>query len=339
MNRQQQTGAVMISALIIFVLVVSLAVGVGAHHQRSLMRAESRFHGNQAREYLFGAEQMGLFALDMDHKDDEENGQMVDSLDEFWAQGQTFPLDEGIMEGQLIDLQSLLDVNRLAVLAQTGQDSGATNPERFTADQRRFIRLLQLLNEEEPMDISTAVEILEAVVDWIDADDEEFGFGGAESLYYQRQDPPVAPANRPLKSVTELRWVKGLTPELFQALAPHITALPAGTGLNVNTASRTILRTINVSNNLEPVSELNGEELELERGAVGYGDVAEFLAGTVPSSLAVLGDIAADGLTVSSDFYLLNSKVEIGRQRRSMVSLLQRENGKAKVLRHNDFVL
>ena len=336
---KQQSGAVMIAALIIFVLVVSLSVGIGAHHQRSLLRAESRFHGNQAREYLFGAEQMAMFALDQDHKSDQENGTAVDSLDEFWAQPQTFPLDEGVMEGEITDAQSRLDINRLAVTNQSADGQGPTSPERFTADQRRFIRLLQLLNEEQPMDVSAAVEILEAIIDWIDADDEEFGFGGAESLYYQRQDPPVAPANRPLTSITELRWVKGMTPELFNALRPYITALPAASGLNINTVDRTLLRTINVSTSLAPLPIIDGEALELERGAVGYGDVAEFLSGSVPSSLASQGDVAAEGLTVASDFFLLNAKVQVGRQRRTMLSLLKRENGKAKVIRHNDFDL
>ncbi|BFM09593.1 type II secretion system minor pseudopilin GspK [Halioxenophilus aromaticivorans] len=338
-NIQRQSGAVMIAALMIFVLVVSLSVGMGAHHQRSLMRAESRFHGNQAREYLFGAEQMGMFALDQDYKSDQENGAMVDSLDEFWAQPQTFPLDEGVMEGEIIDAQSRLDVNRLGVLADAEDEAGPTSPKRFTADQRRFIRLLQLLNEEQPMDVSAAIEILEAIVDWIDADDQEFGFGGAESLYYQRQDPPVTPANRLLTSVTELRWVKGMTPELFAALQPYITALPAGAGLNINTVDRTLLRTINVSTTLAPLPAVDGEALELERGAVGYGDVAEFLAGSVPSSLASQGDLSSEGLVVASDFFFLTAKVQVGRQRRSMLSILQRQNGVAKVIRHNDFVL
>jgi len=338
-GRKRQSGAVMIAALIIFVLVVALAVGIGASHQRSLMRFESRMHGDLAREYLLGGEQFGLYALDKDYKDDQENNEFVDSLDEIWAQGLSTPLDEGMMEGELVDAQGKLDVNRLATLAQNVEGAGPTSPERFTADQRRFIRLLQLLDEENPIDLNTAVEILEAVVDWIDADDNEFGFGGAESLFYQRQDPPLTPANRPLTSITELRWVKGITPQLYERLAPYITALPSAKGLNVNTANRLLLRTINVSNSLSPLTAVDGEALEVERGAVGYGDLSEFLAGSVPSSLSSQGDVVTEGLTVASDFYILDIKVQVGRQRRNMLSLLQRESGKAKVLRHNDFVL
>ncbi|WP_317932529.1 type II secretion system minor pseudopilin GspK [Halioxenophilus sp. WMMB6] len=334
---QAQRGAVMIAALIVASLVVALAVGLAVSHERSLLRAEARFHGSQAKEYLLGAEQLALFALAEDYKDDKENGEFTDTLDEAWAQELTFPLDEGFMQGQLTDAQSKFDVNRLAVTVNQ-QNKGPTSFDRFTEDQRRFLRLLQALDDENPMSLTDAIELLEAIVDWIDADDTNFGFGGAESLYYQRYEPPIKPPNGPLVSITELRLVKGMTPEIFDALAPFITALPEGGGLNVNTANVMLLRTINLPADLTPLALADAEEIELQRGGLGYQDIAEFSA-SLPPALTSRGDLSTDGLTVDSGYFVLSTQVEVGRQRRSLLSLLHREDDNTEVVRHSDFVL
>jgi len=54
-------------------------------------------------------------------------------------------------------------------------------------------------------------ELAQAVVDWVDEDDEITGDGGAESDYYGRLDPPYAAKNAPFDTVEELLMVKGFT--------------------------------------------------------------------------------------------------------------------------------
>lgn len=338
MIRSRQKGAVMIAALIITVLVVSLSVGLAVAHQRTQLSAESRFHGNQAREYLLGAEQLAAYVLEQDYQSDEEDNEFIDSTDEPWAQGITFPLDEGFMQGQLVDAQARFDLNRLATQV-TQQNLASNDPARFTEDQRRFIRLLQALDDENPMTESDAIATLEAIVDWIDADDNTFGFGGAESLFYQRFDPPVKIANRPLTSTTELLLIKGMTRELYLALTPYVTALPSGTGLNLNTAESKVLRTINISTTLAPLPEIDADDIIVERGATGYTDVASFLSGAVPTALAAAGTLDTDGLVVASDYFISTATVQVSRQRRTMLSLMHRNSGVVKPLRHSDFVL
>ena len=358
MNRTQQSGAVMIAALVISALVVSLSIGLAVSHDRSLLRAESRFHGNQAREYVFGGEDLARFVLDQDLDDDQQNNEVVDSYNEGWSEPQQFPLDEGALIGQIYDAQARFDINRL-VVAPTGQNNsqnggqnggqGSNNPQgnnnpqnlsptdpmRYTSDQRQFIRLLQLIDEENPMSLSDAVDILEAVIDWLDEDSTPFGFGGAESLYYQRADPPITPTNGPIISITELRYVKGITPEIYQALAPHIIALPAGNGMNVNTASKTLIKSLNVDSSLLPLSDEDADQIILDR-AGEYLDHQEFLGGQIPASLSSQGNFDTDNLTVDSQYFILSTHVEVGRQRRSIHSLLFRD-GSTSVVYHSDF--
>jgi DNA uptake protein ComE-like DNA-binding protein len=57
-------------------------------------------------------------------------------------------------------------------------------------------------------------EIADAILDWIDPDDEPRA-NGAESEYYSTLDPPYAPKNGPLDTVEELLLVRGVTPGLL----------------------------------------------------------------------------------------------------------------------------
>ena len=57
-------------------------------------------------------------------------------------------------------------------------------------------------------------EIADAILDWLDADDEAREFG-AESLYYSGLEPPYAPKNGQLDTVEDLLRVRGVTPALL----------------------------------------------------------------------------------------------------------------------------
>jgi type II secretory pathway component PulK len=54
----------------------------------------------------------------------------------------------------------------------------------------------------------------DAILDWIDPDDEQRD-NGAERDYYASLDPPYAPRNGPLGSIDELLLVRGVTPALL----------------------------------------------------------------------------------------------------------------------------
>jgi len=57
-------------------------------------------------------------------------------------------------------------------------------------------------------------EVIDSVVDWLDADDLA-GDNGAENLYYNALDPPYFCKNGPLDSIDEMLMVKGITPEIL----------------------------------------------------------------------------------------------------------------------------
>jgi type II secretory pathway component PulK len=57
-------------------------------------------------------------------------------------------------------------------------------------------------------------DVADAIMDWIDEDDEPREFG-AEGEYYGTLDPPYYPKNAPLDSVEELLLVRGVTPTML----------------------------------------------------------------------------------------------------------------------------
>lgn len=76
-------------------------------------------------------------------------------------------------------------------------------------------------------DPQQAEAIIAAIKDWQDFDDTP-GFGGSEQSDYQSG---ITVRNGPLQSEQELKFIKGMTPELLCRLMPHITIAPRS---NVN---------------------------------------------------------------------------------------------------------
>ncbi len=103
----------------------------------------------------------------------------------------------------------------------------------------------------ENMDVSSAEkeydtrELAQNLLDYIDADYVGID-GGDEEDYYQSQDPPYYPADRPMLSVYELGLVEGFDSILVEALQPYVTVYPLvrGGGINVNTAPPHVLGSV-----------------------------------------------------------------------------------------------
>jgi len=327
-----QKGAVLVMALLIVALVASLAVSFSSAFQLSLARGENRWHGAQATAYLLGSESLAVKALRLDAEDNK-----FDHLGEGWAEEYPpFPVDGGWFKGRVEDAQGRFNLNNLAGAPQQNTDSGS-RAQAFGYDQRRFIRLLQTF-EQVPVEQSEAIAIMEAVIDWLDTDDQPTGFGGAEAQYYEQQETPYHPANGWFSSVSELRLVRHVTPELYMALLPYVVVLPKdGTNLNVNTAAVQILRCLNDNNSLAPLSSQDAERVAQARGEGGYEEVADFYNSALAPVLPQGASFVNDGLSIASDYFLLTAEAQLVRQRRRLTSLLWRNNGEVKPVRRRDY--
>ena len=65
-------------------------------------------------------------------------------------------------------------------------------------------------------------QLADAILDWMDEDNEPSEFG-AESSYYSSLNPPYLPAQKRLTSLEELLQVRGMTPQLLAAWRDFVT--------------------------------------------------------------------------------------------------------------------
>ena len=338
-NLQRGTaGMGILAAMMVVGVITALAVKYSWRSDLDLARAGHRWMGMQAKAYIEGAERLAVIALKKDKQDTT-----IDSLDEAWATGFDFPTDHGLMQVTINDAQGRINVNALGAefISQNGQQlSGVA---KYSVEQKRFIRFLQTIEIEEDEYISTAEAeaILEAVKDWVDADSQATGYGGAEADYYSQLDYVITPSDGPMISVSELMLIKGMTPALYQGLLPFVSALDASAELNVLTMSTTIARVINQPDQLVPLS-FDDAELLIDDIATGeIESVDDFIALPVIDTLVgknSRGAVNLDrkGLGIASSFFELDTTITVGEHVRRGRSLIERDSTGTRVIRRSD---
>lgn len=328
----KQGGAALMLVLLVTAIIATIAVEFQYAFALSSARIANRWHGAQAHQYLLGAESLAALVLEQDLEGESQ----TDDLTEDWAQEvPPFPTDHGFLEARLEDAQGRFNINNLN--GKVNQDDSQPilkDALRFTPPQRQFIRLLQTFTELEDLDITEqdAIAITEAVIDWIDEDDEAMGFGGAESLFYSGLTPPYRPANQLMSSISELRMVRHMTPELYVALEPFLVALPDATDTNLNTVPVKLLQTLNNIEDLQPLPADDVGEIITDRELSPFDSLSDFLANPIVSSLMSQPDATNANLGVTSSFFILHAKASVGEEQiRFLDSILYRnEDGKAR---------
>ena len=328
-----QGGAALVVAMLVFALSTALVVAMKSEFNRFYQRSANVLQAEQAQSYLRGAEELAMAVLIQDYEADMESESPRDDLSENWAQDDpppTYALDDiGWMSGVVRDLQGRFNLNLLA----NSPERGPGKP-RFTAAQEQFIRLLQALGEPA-VSRYEAIQITEAVSDWLDPDFAPHEEGAEDDFYYSRQ-PAHRTGNRPMASVSELRSVAYMTPEIFAAVQPYLTVgpqEPLASGLNIHTAPAVVLRSINEDKDLSPLTEGEGESLVLYREETGFENVEDFLSNPVfdgkdkdkmTAVAALLGE--------SSSYFLVLAEAEVADRNMRLYSVLKRGNRRVEAV-------
>ena len=284
------SGVALITALLIMALVASLTYTLKWNSSLDLRRTIVMLNRDQAVQVAMGAESWMQTILRQDLEDSA-----TDHLGEIWASDLPgLPIEGGEVFGRVEDLQGRFNVNSLI------DGNGEIVPEAV----EQYRRLLEALGIDPRFAGITA--------DWLDADLEASFPDGAEDPIYTGMLPPYRSANQMLTSVSELAAIEGMDKQIFNNLAPYVTALPVRTTINVNTALPAVLQSLD--ENLRPADV---EGLISERELAGFSDYQNTFSALVsPEVLNTLNE--------STEYFQLRVVVRIDTVRITLFSILRR---------------
>ena len=289
-SERKDRGVALITAMLITAMATMLAANLAWDNALDVRRSMVLLNRDQAIQVALGAESWVASILRQDLEDSQ-----TDHLGEIWAtELPGLPIDGGEVFGAITDLQGRFNINNLV-------DENGEVVEESLDQFRRLLNVLGL----DPRFAGIAA-------DWLDSDIDAAFPDGAEDSIYTGMIPPYRTANQTLTSISELAALEGMDKTTFDILAPHITALPGRTNINVNTATAAVLQSL-----AEDISPADVEGLIAEREAGGFADLeASFSSLVTPDVINRLGE--------STSYFQLKVVVRIDTVRITLVSLLQR---------------
>ncbi len=137
----------------------------------------------------------------------------------------TLPFENGLARGRVTDGGNCFNLNSV-VMGENG------NYRRNNTGVQQFRSLMVALGIRG----GDADGVADSLNDWIDSDQSPQR-AGAEDGYYAGLDVPYLTAGNLVADITELRAIKGVTPDIYAALRPWICALPEAelSPININT--------------------------------------------------------------------------------------------------------
>ena len=287
-------GAAIVLAMLIAALAAAVAATVFADQQRWIRTVEHRRDQVQAQALAMAGVQWTRQILDDDARRSE-----IDHLGEPWALTlPPIPLEDGEVRGAIVDAQGRLNINALGTADAS-------------AEQER-VRLTRLFAQR-----GIPPAALAGMSDWIDTDSVVRESGGEDAFYLAQPVPRLA-ANAPVLRVAELGLAKGVTPRALAAVLPFLSALPAGTPVNVNTAPREVLAAI--------LGNIGGERLEAlvaDRARKPFTTIAEFRS-RLPDGASLASDAA---LSVKSNYFYVTIEARQGATLSHARALVRRGGG------------
>lgn len=316
-------------ALLLTVVTVSLLVAITLQYHKSTWQQFLVSNNYKVGHQLKAIADSGVnIALALLRYDGEEN--QNDSLLDSWAMIDQEKFEDlfsaGSLQVKVIDMSGRLQINGLV------QKSGGENSNTENEIRRMFLELLQ--SGLFPIEDETeAQSIVDALVDWIDEDDDESDFG-AESGYYQSLKNPYNARNGPVRSLEELLLIKGISRELLfgtggkPGLADYLTVNGDDGKMNINTAPLLVIKSMDpliTDDLLAKLAEYRSEKENEENLAnIGWYKEVDGWPGDIVLNQSVL--------TTSSTYFKIIATGVFDTLSRSVVALAERSDGEVKLI-------
>lgn len=223
-NRLDNRGSAIITALFIMTLVAIIATGLSTRLQLDIYR--TRLIQNSDRLYL-ASQAVAFWAMDR-LTDPRQSLKGIDSS------GKVLNLPNNLkniypgvlLKGSLYDLQAKFNLNNLTDKTYLPVFFGILEhiKPKLNAEERKFILDATQNWIKGPTTSQTAHD------EWLDR--------------YIKQTPAYFPSYQPMQSISEFRTVFSVTADLYKTLLPNITTLPETTPININTAPVSVLMSL-----------------------------------------------------------------------------------------------
>ncbi|MDK2125843.1 type II secretion system minor pseudopilin GspK [Parachitinimonas caeni] len=290
---KHQQGVAIITAVAVAALVAAVASFMGWQFSLWLRQVENQHDLAQARTVARAAIDYSRFLL---RKDARETN--YDHAGEAWAVPiNNLTVEQGMTGGSIHEAQGKFNLNNLI-------NNGLPSEQ----DVAVFRRLLT--------DLNLSPDLANAVLDWIDIDAEVRFPGGAEDGDYLGLTPPYRAANMLLQDLSELRRIKGFTPEVITALKPFVTVLPQQTQVNVNFAPPELLAAL-----VPGLSTADAAALAPIRTGKPFDGLEAFRV-ALPQNVAE--NFRGEAYTVGSRYFQIDSNAKFGRVTVSYSALVER---------------
>ncbi len=320
---RQQRGVALIVVLLVVALVSISATDMGSRLQLQVKRSISLKDNNQAFWYAVAAEQFAQKTLAQLLL---ENNNTI-HINEPWAQQDIqFPVEGGMIEATLEDLQSCFNLN--ALQDPSGSSSGSSSGS--TEIRNAF---LSLLNTQEFNIPSLNQETLrDSLVDWLDEDSILSGNYGAEDSDYESLLHPYLAANSLMASKSELRLVKGVEMTWLHKIMPLVCVIPGETFLKLNVNTLTPEK----APLLAALTRMDVATAESVIAGIPYDDTAKFFAEPAVNSMN-LTQQEKELFDVTTRFFILHVKTTYNNATFKMSSVFKVASDKSVHLIRREF--
>ncbi len=302
----KQRGVALIIVLMVVAFVAIIAIEMAGRLQVQLKRTSNIKDNNQAFWYAMGAEAYARKTV----------AQLMQETDPInstqpWAQESImFPMPNGGIEAELIDMQTCFNLNVLR--KQQGKSNDAPETQAFE-------RLLQTEDLQVP---SLNRDILkDSLVDWLDDDNILYGSYGAEDPSYESLVRPYLAGNNLMASKSELRLVKGIEPGWLTRLLPYVCVIPGVSDMKINVNT---LRP-DMAPVLAAVTGMSLSDAENTISNIPYQDKADFLGQSQVASLG-MPDEQREWFVTETEYFILHVKSRYNNATFAMSSLLKVES-------------
>ena len=239
-------------ALILVILMISIIIAVTL--QLNISSRSEIYEAANLRDGFRAAyaAKSGFYAGEALLHEDKNS---FDSLNEDWANLEFVSAGSGtFFDGEYFRLNIEDESGKILINSLIKENQQYNDGIRDLL--KRFLSLPEFnLDEQQVRDI------VDAVKDWIDEDNEVTRFG-AENMYYGGLEKPYSCKNAPLDCIEELLMIKGITEDLYYGasetpgIAKYLTLHGKGE-ININTAPNLILKALSDEITDEMVSNMD----------------------------------------------------------------------------------